>query len=327
MDQATQDRPSVYVSNGHVYYRASALGNCPRALYAARNGELPVAVPETIQKAFDRGIESEPIAIAQLRANGFTVINEQKESVLPITANISVVGHIDGMAVRAPVLPDYPLALLEVKAFASSTLDTWLTHKLDGFPHYKWQLSAYCHALGLECVLFVIFNHDEPDPSKRLKLFKIPKEQLFNKGEIIARILSIENAVTKQQLPVCEPPNFFCPYPYLHEENRPKDDVVDLTVREGLDAYPNLRTIIDEYVKTLAIQKQASDMTTKLRAKILAFKVPAAKTDKHIIRVTDYESSSLDKEKLDSVLSNLMMKYDDFIKHAPAQRLTVEEIK
>ena len=139
-----EQKPSVYVEAGHIYYRASALGNCPRALFAARNGEQPTPFPDNIQKAFDRGTELEPVAIAQLRANGFTITNQQKEVVLPITANISVVGHIDGMAVCAPVLPDYPLALLEVKAFSNSTLDQWLTHKLDGFTHYKMAAISLC---------------------------------------------------------------------------------------------------------------------------------------------------------------------------------------
>lgn len=315
-----EQSPLVYIHDGHIFYRASALGMCPRALFAARTGLQPTRLPDNIQKAFDEGNESEPMAIAQLRANGFTITGEQREVILPITETISVIGHVDGIVVKPSVIPDVALALLEVKAFSTSTLNTWYKEKLDNFPHYKWQLSSYVLGLGFDTILFVIFHKDEPDVKKRLKLFKINVDNLYNKGQIIARIRLIEDAVAANKMPECEPPTFFCPYVYMHEEK-----AAEVEHAEVIPADSDLDILLGKYIAATNIQKKMGDFVQELRKQILAAGVTNGRSTKHTLVVKEIASETLDREKLSQFLDNSLRTYSEFTKSTSYQRVYVEE--
>ena len=305
--------PPAYTVDGHIYYRASALGMCPRALFAARMGQQPVSPPPQIQKAFDDGNTYEPIAIQQLRDKGYAITGQQREVQLPITEHISVIGHIDGLVVRPPTIPDIPLALLEIKAFAQSTLDTWYQSKLDAFPHYSWQISAYLLALQLDYALLTILNKDESDINKRLKLFKIPLPH--PKADIIARIKLIEDAVAKNTPPECEPSSFFCPYPYMHESKDDPDIITDESIIK----------LFQQYNSAISAQEKVKKIVQDLRAKIMALDTQNARAGRFHLKISTVTTSYLDKEVLSEFLGQYDKTYSDFTKPSTYQRVTLEE--
>jgi hypothetical protein len=313
----TVQHPSVYVEGDHTFYRASALGSCPRALYAHLTGNTPVPYPPNVLKAFARGNDNEQVVIDQLKSNGFVVTGQQREVNLPITDHISVIGHIDGLLVRPSVLKDVPLALLEVKVFSQETLNLWYSKKLAGFPHYSWQVSAYLHALHLDYCVLVIMNADEPDISKRLKMFKLPNPHLLS--DIQARIFSVQNAVEHHILPQCETDSFFCPFPYMHDKKEATDNDVEVN--------PDLASVLAKYYEATRSQKQLGDFVQLLRKQILGYNILSGHSDLHSLHVSQVNSTILDREKLDTFLTANNEEYSHFTKKAASQRLEVKEIK
>jgi hypothetical protein len=155
-----------------------------------------------------------------------TVTHRQESVSFGISNAFDIVGHIDG--IYYDDIRDEQF-LLEVKSMSK---DVWREFTDKGWDtpghiqRYKWQISVYMLATKLPCY-FVAKNRNDG----RLHT-EIIREPFYTQSEIILRVVIMERAVRKGELPnECDVNNFPCPYFYLEEV-----DPVDLAEDEILDA-------------------------------------------------------------------------------------------
>jgi len=227
----SDNRPSVYVDDdGTVVYRASSLGNCIRALAAARQGIEQAAFSDDTKVIFEEGNLHEEAVKKRLRSEGWTIADEQAEVELVVQEEgprIVVRGHLDGDGVAMPEKRVSGLSILEVKSMSRSKFDEWIdndfgANQWEGFEGYGWQISAYIIATGRPAY-YVVKNRDNgqldirhlPGPWKSLK-------------QIRDRVLEAE-AWADGGFPECDLANpYFCNYWFLHDEDdTPQYDAAD----------------------------------------------------------------------------------------------------
>ncbi len=206
------DAPIVYTDdNNNVYYRASALGSCLRALWAARTGHTPSSPPKTLQAAFDKGHELEPVILKLLEDEGWTLTDPQKEIVFHVGTNghsqqLYVVGHVDSLGTPPGGRHHIPV---DAKSFAQSTLDDFLGNGIESFPHYSWQQSAYAVGLGVDSFCLPLYNKDTGELT-----IKVYDSLPHSYEDIQSRIFQVEEFT---EMPTECDNRWGCPFSYLHD--------------------------------------------------------------------------------------------------------------
>lgn len=207
--------------DGSVVYRASALGMCTKALVAARLGyealEIQGPRAEAMRERMDEGKLHEDAVVERMRREGWEVNHEQLIIELPITENVMVRGHIDGLGLTpySSYTLDSRRRVVEIKTQSKDEFAAFSRHGWDSgfFPRYKWQLSAYMLATGLPAV---VVRKDRN--SGRLDFVYVDKP-FYSLGEITARVLTIEALSRDYTLPEdCDRNDFPCSYSYLHTQ-------------------------------------------------------------------------------------------------------------
>ena len=179
LSDTSGDHAIVTETPDGIYYRASALGGCLRALWAARSGQPAAPTPAKMQAVFDRGHEIEPIVINMLKEQGWNIYDKQKEVILPVTFEefpdtvsqtpppitkpLFILGHIDALGAPPPGISgpeSHPFEhVIEIKGFGP---DLWAKYKaggLRGMFGYSVQTSAYQYA-GFADLAFVVYNKE-----------------------------------------------------------------------------------------------------------------------------------------------------------------------
>jgi hypothetical protein len=321
------DRPITYTENGRVYYRASALGSCPRALYASRRSYEPEPYPENVRVAFREGHELEPVIEEAIEKQGFPTYDHQREVVFKVFQNTHVIGHIDCM-VRVEVSTHSGGYVCDAKALSDSNYSQWLRYGFEKFPKWAWQLSAYAYGTGSSVIYMAVYNKE----SQELHIsHHLPP---YSFSQILERVLYVEQLVAdKADLPECVPDLFYCPYSYLEDS---LFDNVELS--GGIDQYRQneLWAIADEYYKLKAqakrIDNQAKDVLHKLECKLLdtdkslRVKKTGARQPYSIIRVNG-NRKEIDKELLGQYLQSLSRSLTDFEKKTPYSYIQVRKPK
>lgn len=268
----TSDSPIVQVVDGEVIYRASAVGGCPRKLWAARSGYPAHGPGEKMQAIFDRGKELEPIILNALIEKGWELRNYQGEVffqvvTLPSGLCISIMGHYDCEA-RYPMPPSTPNITTawsewypcDVKGFGKDLVSEYLSHGIDNLPHYQWQQSIYVigHPLA-KAFLMPIWNKDTSELVSSSLYPRIPDITL---SDIERKLLEVELAYQNSQMPECTN-EFPCPYFQLHDTKEQSElpDIAKLliTARQNADAKIKLfteakNTMTEEILKVLGDQ-------------------------------------------------------------------------
>lgn len=234
------DRPPLSMSN---------LGSCDRALVAAIRGMKAIPPSDLVQGWFDRGNAHETDCLAAMRAEGWTVTDEQLEVWVG-----GFSGHLDGIGGQ---FDTGPWRVVEIKAPSAWArfekaykTDTWSDPLM---VKYEWQTSCYMVATGLECVV-VCLDDDQ------LKWFVI-ETPLHFRSEIEGRVAHIR-ALAETGLPdACEPGmvEWTCPFRYLHDEKvvTPIDD-------------PAIIGDAREYLRWGTQERLAKAAKEKLRDQLLA---------------------------------------------------------
>lgn len=222
------DGPIVSVHPTLISYRASALGGCPRALYAARMGYDAKSTPKQMQLVFDRGHEIENITKQILRQHyNIDLLRDQEEVTLTIgTVNgkrVVVVGHIDGYTVET--------GINEIKGFGEDFLRKYVEQGVSAFPRYKYQIACYCYAMDEPRWRYIVYDKDSDSDefsADRLLIasFNTPPMPLH---EIVERVLYIEKAAKESAIPDCTN-EYPCPYFYLHDEES-KGELTTLAIK------------------------------------------------------------------------------------------------
>lgn len=206
-----------------IVYRASELGSCTNRLVLGRVGFEPAPTPEKYVEYFARGEATEVEVKEALLNRGWTIEREQEEVRLPISGEIVVVGHIDGVAITMGELnalnPEGNILyrVLEVKRMNDAY---WNVVKNGGWyvdglmEKYRWQVSVYMLSLGMECVL-VCRNGDTGEDH-----YLYAEEPFHSLNEIAARVLVVEGRArsfsTVADLPPCDRNDYPCPFYQLH---------------------------------------------------------------------------------------------------------------
>lgn len=203
------DKPNTYVDDtGLIFYRASAFGSCPRALYASRKGYSPNPYPPVVLQAFADGNANESVIQARVEQLGWMTFDHQNEVSFKC-GPVVIVGHIDWMMKDA----DDNVYLCDAKALSDTNYKLWRTYGFERFPKYAWQLSIYARATKSPICMAVLNKEtDELDIT-----FYPTSPHTFS--EMLERILYIESFVKGDSVdqPECSPDGFFCPYQHLHD--------------------------------------------------------------------------------------------------------------
>lgn len=260
--QDPNDHAIVRVTDAGIYYRASALGGCFRALWAARNEHPPKDPPDAMQAIFDRGHEIEDIVLDRLVAEGWNIYDRQREIIIPMEIATDppcfIVGHID--ALGAPpegLFPDEPEShlfehVIEVKGFGKSLMDKWRLHGFSAFPRYKIQAGAYLRGIPCGDLLMAIYEKD----TEQIHFSHHP-DLGVEAWQLEAIVLSVEECFKTGQIPSCTN-EYPCPYYYLHDPKEtpmPLDPTQDtfvtayLALSEQIKLLTDARTVVSNQLK------------------------------------------------------------------------------
>lgn len=208
------DRPNVYTEGDRVIYRASALGNCLNSLAFSRMGVKGAEPPAALLKAFADGNRGETEIIRRLGIMGFQVEDDASQNTveLEVFPGIIIRGHIDGIETD----PDTGIRrVLECKTTSARGVAKDLKER------YDFQLSIYCHALGLPG-LFAIGTKDKATGdvvSVVTHTMDTPKVSL---AQIKARVAKVES-IAKSGISTCTEGRWGCEHFFMHEDLAPVD--------------------------------------------------------------------------------------------------------
>lgn len=278
------------MENESVIYRASSLGGCQKALVAQRLGYVPLAPPEKFLKIFAEGTALEETVYTLLYAEGYDVSDEQLETNFHVSNNIIVQGHIDGLVTR-----EGRTRLLEIKTMNADSYAAFVNKRwnMGGLmERYKWQVSAYMNSLddphnpncGIE-LMFVAYDKETGSLH-----WEIKETPFYDDSDIRRRILSVESAVSRSELPVCDVQQYPCPFYYLHDEaaREESDD-------EELDGFATA------YLEARKRERIVKDEITALRSSIERSLGSSDRVDVPAARITRYTTkrTSLDKRAME----------------------------
>lgn len=250
-----------------MIHRASGLGGCLKGQIAACLGMKPIEPDEASFTRMAEGQLHEDDVVARLRTDGYEVTRQQElvtihstDTYLARFAGIEqfaykwmVQGHLDGVLTGDPFTPTGP-KVLEIKSMGK---DAFRLFKAQGWEapglvqKYKWQLSVYMLATGLEALL-IAKSRDSGE------LLRMPVEMPFyDLTDVTARVAYIEDHVARGQLPDDCPHDFFCPFKYLCTQ-APADDVPD-------DLTPAPSTVVrywelGQQIKALETERKALEL-------------------------------------------------------------------
>jgi len=211
------DRPIVVnEGGGPIYYRASALGGCLRALALARQGYEQLPPPAQMQKVFDAGHEAE----RQAWVKGILKGRAQEFCQLQISDSIWVTGHMDAWT---------PYRIQELKSQSEAE---WGPIELsDLWNRYKYQVSVYMHATNLPCDIIRVQRDPSGDITRQAtQTFDTPPVSLV---DIRQRIFQVELLARKDLTEVeCNPVEFPCPFYYTHV-GKPEEIRENVTDKEA----------------------------------------------------------------------------------------------
>lgn len=284
------NRPPVYQEDERWVFRASAFGNCMKSLVAIGMGHDPMDAPEVIRRAWAEGHRNEPIILNLLKTReigqkdtvtgdpaleewriwepydievrGLGVVSDgQLEVTMNVPGGAIVRGHTDGIGNVWKVkddagvtIPMGTVAVLEGKAFAESSWETFRRHGMEKFPYYAMQNSIYMHSTGLP-LLFIIGVKDEEGVVQTIHTF-FYTEPWYTIGQIKARSAKIRRLIGEGDISdPCEFEMYPCPVYYIH----PDKSEVAAEIRAKADEIPDvgsLQLIGKRYAEVRAQEKE-----------------------------------------------------------------------
>lgn len=237
-----------------VVYRASELGGCSKALIAKRMGYTEMSPPAKFQGYYDRGNDLEEIMRDELTSRGFVIEDAQTVVRVGVSESVAVEGHIDGK-IDGKVWECKRVSSQVYKSFVESGWEA----KYDLLGRYKWQVSCYMVATGLE-LRFDVVDGRSVGSDEGLRYHSLYLEKPFyDATQIRVRALGLEAAAVMGELPdVCDKPSYPCPFYYL-----PGHDATEADVDETMEA------LVLACVESGKAVKIAKDKDSDLRRDLL----------------------------------------------------------
>lgn len=306
-----------------VVYRASELGGCTRFLIGKRMGYTEMPPPAKFQGYFDRGNAMEERLIELHGMAGEPIHRQQEVVEMIVSPSITVRGHIDGVITNY----DERQYLWECKRVSVDVFNKFKDHgwdaKYDLLDKYKWQVSSYMLATGLELRFEVAC---EPADGV-LEIWPLYQElPFYSELQIKTRILGIEAAAQAGELgETCDKKNYPCPLYYLpgHDEEKDDEDEVvsglclaiaeakkdieaatkrDKDLRRDLLKAMGERTRVRTEVATVSVQRSYKTITDKERMEADGFKLENYQTKvegEEYVRVTPRKGAVKDDRDTD----------------------------
>lgn len=325
-----EQKPNRYEEGGDVYYRASGLATCPKALVAMRDGMTPEAKPEWFQDVLDEGTRMEDEIRRQwVEEYKDQVRDDQREVKLWVMENeagqqVYIVGHIDGIT-DVEDGGERTVTLWEAKKFRDSTWEKFKRSGVEANANYPMQVSAYMHALSDEydqdVGLFFVGGHYYPADSDAGLEEGI--SEVYTHGYIDPPInrLAIRKHIGKLEklmaeaagvsdVPCCEPKQYPCGFFFLHED----DEIVEVKVTDEQEAIINqinaktaeksaadkVVKLINEEIKRLKGTLEfdlGTDISTRIDGVLYHVKHVTVERDGYTVKPTTYESTTIKKAK------------------------------
>lgn len=260
-----------------IVYRASSLGGCAKRLIAERLGYQPLEPPAKYRELFAKGDDAEKSVIKQMRFRGDRVWAQQREVSFKVSDRVVVEGHIDGLVNlnRSGMMLD--THILEVKSMSDSEYQKFLKSTLNMGGHmerYKWQISAYMHAMRLPCWLAVV-NRDRPGLWE-----SVINTPFYTIDEINIRVFTIEALARNAGLPqTCDQSMFPCPFYYLHE-----DSPEEIEEDEAIEA------LAETYLRVRDESERAKASYERVREQLKAIVGDRRTVESRSLRVTRYNA-------------------------------------
>ena len=266
--------PSVYMDGDIMVVRASALGSCVRALsaYGRYDEVIPLQRQELLNRTSKEGQLHEGSVIDHLISEGYDVSEAQGTvNLTVIRGRVEVRGHIDGSIPGEGVV--------EVKTMSKSRFDDYQRHGLGAFPKYQWQLAAYMYGWADRKVeakfhteegpgwsqpaLYVVKRRD--DGLIDIKTIDYPPISFQDIRKKLVQVYQHRKAKTLPDCDITGNEQFWCPFPFLHEE-----EVVDMELPdETILALEELAQKYDEVREVEALGKIAGKEKSALGKEIL----------------------------------------------------------
>ena len=125
----TYDRPSArFDGQGHIDVRASAAGNCRRALWYTATGHEPAPPRDEALTVMESGRALEPVVLRAMERAGWEVApadsNHPAAVTVPLTPEVTVTGHPDATG-TPPLFGEE--AVIEVKTRGPAAFKRWQT--------------------------------------------------------------------------------------------------------------------------------------------------------------------------------------------------------
>ncbi len=235
------NRPIAYREDNNSIYRASGAGSCVRALVAAMKGyeeNRSQFADRVMTTAAGEGNLHEGAIVEALTDQGWKIGGAQEEVDVKILPRIFIRFHPDGIGRPPRARKD---RVIEIKSMSKTRYKKWLSYPdaatallSPDFIKYGFQISIEMHHYGMEAE-YVVKNRD----SGEMNIQHLSSPPVSFK-QIRRRIIEAEKWRKQDDLPPCDVTSaekFFCPFPYLHDDN-PFGDEDDLDI-DPVDSVDN----------------------------------------------------------------------------------------
>lgn len=262
----SDDRANVYFDpdiNAWVY-RASALGNCVRALVASAmeyDEAHSQQTAEMLQRTADEGNTHEKAMREKLVETGHVLAGEQQEVTIPIVkGKIYVRGHLDDIVLSGPLVTRP--SIWEAKSLSVGAYKEWMAKGKDRKPKRfavnqkkAYQISTYMHAYPDHDVLYQSKQRDGGIVDTLIIEAGNPPVPF---KDVRKKILTADTWRRKGMLPPCDITNQWgCPFFYLHEEQVLEEDNAS---EEDTEA---LRELVRQHYEYRLVEKAGEEAEGK----------------------------------------------------------------
>lgn len=270
------DKPIAYIDENDVLtIRASAIGKCSRALWAALNDVQPMAPTERLEAIFDEGHLHEKAVREVLESEGAEMSPQEEVELWIIPGALRVVGHVDGNVVNWK-------QVWEGKALGKEGFRKFKNVGFDAYPDYAWQISTYMIALDLPA-LYTVKNRDDGE-ILRLVIDTPP----ITLEEITNKCLALYTAYKDHEMPACDPERWMCSFFFLHDEQA-DDEPLTFVDDPYIEAAAGALVEIREHLKML------NEKEKELKEDLRYLKPGIHATDSFEIEINEVTTHRLDQ--------------------------------
>jgi len=163
--------------NNKYHFRVSEAGRCPRALSAQLLNMEAIPKPSFVEMAAKEGIIHEKLIIADLRDQGYVVLNtrnpgsDEQVEVSIEQPRFWLTGHLDGEILNwSDDQNDKGTEhiLLEIKTMSPFEYSKWRRKGFQAFPNYAAQISLYMDITEIQKALYIVKDRSSGNIDKPL---------------------------------------------------------------------------------------------------------------------------------------------------------------